>query len=347
MNISWTIGVGIIAVVTLAIAQGLVKKTSTRKMFTWLAIGGVIVAILGFANVIPNLNENIGFLAVAGGGTGVETPEPGTNLQADVLGCDLGTKTTVTLAGVNQYSNAPVGDYNRYKINGAPAVDLADAGTFTASPGDKITVLWANESKVLYFSQVGEYVVPCTGAKTFYANLVNNGTLTSSVKNSDDTLMDGTATNQSMGAGDVKTVSIKLTGTYQKGFPYGFVAVIDMNKTSYDDVTLTDSAGIELPTANVPQSFSYSYYVTESSKKAYEIPAIMSNAEIVIKAVLDADDTNAPTGAGQGADVVVWVYPKNYFINEDKLGAFEGPAVENEDSGLTRTGGFNVTIQVH
>ncbi len=276
-------------------------------------------------------------------GVGVMTIGDSEPTTIDVTGCDLGTKTTVTLSAVDKYTTQAVGGYHRYKINGAPAVELADKGTFTASPGDKITILWNNETSTGYYSVVGNYEVPCTGAKTFYVDAVNNGTLSSSLKDSDDDTIDGTSNNQSLDAGDVKDVTVKLSGQYQKDFPYGFDAIVEFNKTNMDDVVLSTEGGSVLTSTNVLQSHSPTYS-TESSRKAYLVDPIISNADLKLKVTLDADDSTAP--GPSGGDVIITLYPRNYFINEDNLGAFEGPSAEDEDSSLTRDGGFTVTVHV-
>ena len=57
--------------------------------------------------------------------------------------------TTVTLSALNAYTAAAVGGRHVYRVNGGPVTGVADAGTFTASPGDVIQVLWANGTSTM------------------------------------------------------------------------------------------------------------------------------------------------------------------------------------------------------
>lgn len=340
MEWTWALLLLIIGIVGIVGSQGFVKKSGKkRKNWTFFFGGIAIVGLLGMSavGVIPGLSGPINLgdtFAVTGG-------DNSQGIDVDVTGCDLGTKTTVTLSAIDKYTSLATGGTHRYRINGAPAVDIADAGTFTASPEDQITVLWANESKTLYYGEIGEYKVPCAGAKTFYTELSQNGTLSSSLKDSDDIALEGSANNQTLSAGDVKTLSMKLSGTYQNDFPYGFVAVVEYNNTAIDDVILSTVDGVELQSDVVLQSYSATYGAV-SSKKAYAVSAINSNADLNLKVTIDADDSVNPSVGT--ADVIVTLYPKDYFINEKNGGEFEGPSGEDETNTLTRSGGFTVTI---
>ncbi|MBU0959305.1 MAG: hypothetical protein KKB31_05160, partial [Nanoarchaeota archaeon] len=146
--------------------------------FVFLGVGVAIALMqLGYLS-------DLGLSPLAAGvGAGVGVGDTQDNLQADVLGCDLGTKTTVTLSAVDKYTSASAGTTHRYRINGNPALTVSNAGTLTASPGDKISILWGNETDASYYGDVSNVVVPCTGAKTFTTELVQNGSLTIEVFN--------------------------------------------------------------------------------------------------------------------------------------------------------------------
>ena len=57
----------------------------------------------------------------------------------------------------------------------------------------------------------------------------------------------------------------------------------------------------------------------------------------------DADDTTDPTDA---SDPIITIYAKNYFINEDKAGAIDGPAAEDEENTLTFGFASSETVQI-
>lgn len=318
------------------------KVLGMPKNITGLILVGIGVFLLALQmGWLAGLNSSLVPLSVAG--IGVDnggTSSPDSPLLADVTGCDLGTKTTITLSASDKYTSGATGGTHRYRINGAPALTVSDAGTLTASPGDVLSILWHNASTTGYYGKVDTFSVPCTGAKTFYTELVANGTITSSEKDSNDDTIDGTSNNQTLGAGDVKDVTVKLSGTYQADFPYGFIAVVEFNKTEIDDVILTQN-GVELASASLPHTFSTTLD-TASSTKVYVIPALISNGDLTFKATIDADDTYNPKTSD---NVTITYFPKNYFIDDNNGGAFAGPSAEDEDNAVTRTGQYQTLIE--
>ena len=275
-----------------------------------------------------------------GGTGGPITPQ---NLNADILGCDLGTKTTVTLSAIDKYSSASAGTSHRYRINGAPALTVSNAGTFTASPGDTLNILWGNETEASYFGELDSFIVPCTGAKTYSRELVKNGTLTMDVFNTDGNKIDGGANNQTIGADDAKNVRIRLQGPSKAGYPHGGVLVLELNGSEYDEnlIELTSSQITIVSGADVPDA--HSVTATDRKTKAWAIGAIQGTGEIDFNLYLDSDATNNPIDLN---DPVLSFYPNDYFVNEDNGGAYEGPATEDEDNVQTFLYKPSVTISV-
>ncbi len=338
--------IALIFAVILGITGALIKTSGTRKKVLW--IGGIIgvVGIIGIfafptAFITYNAGTGLSFFAVTGGTGSGEIDLGNTGTVIDVTGCSTTDSQTITLSATDKYTSVATGGSHRYKINGAPALTVSDAGTFTAYVGNNIEVLWMNASLTSYFSNPESFKVTCNGPRTFYTTLANNGTLTSSLKDNLGIAMTG-GVNQTLGAGDVKDVQITLSGQYQKEFPNGFVGVIDYNKTTIDDVILNKD-GINFASAIVPQTYSITYS-SESNTKAYEIPAVLSNADLVFKVTLDADDTINPTVSG--SDVILTLFPKNYFINEKNGGSFDGPSAQDENNAVTRTGSIAITINI-
>ena len=289
--------------------------------------------------------------AVAGGGQ-VVIPV-GNQQVAQITGCSLSDPVTVTLSAVDQYTATASSGTHRYKVNGGPAKTVSDAGTFTASPGDKLSLLWFNASASgnTYFSKVGNYEVPCSATFTPTEDnhpiwLIANGSLTSTVKDYNDVVVQGTTANVSLGAGDVKDATVKLSGTYRKGYPYGLVAVVEYNKTGLDFVKLMQG-GIEFPTASLPSNYTSIFPASISAKKVYIIPSLLSNEDLIFKVNLDADDLIAPDNAGASENVTIKYYPLNYFINENTGGSFDGPSAEDESSVPTfGVNWYNTTIYI-
>lgn len=322
------------------------SKVSGKK------VGGMpkaLVVLVSIALVIGALwMSNVGTLVGLGSAFSVggvdnsDQPVQDTNNLIDGK-CLTADTTTITLSAQDNYLSSATGGTHRYRINGNPALTVSDASTFTASPGDVITVLWENASLDGYFSKVATYTVPCTGTKTYSEKLSRNGTLTVNFFNTDGNKINQVADNQTMVAGDIKNVRTEIEGTYQRDYPYGFIAVVEYNKTAMDDVQLTQS-GVELTSAGIPQTHAPTLGA-ESTTKAYLISEIMSNQKLDLVAVLDADDTLNPI-AGAGNDVIITLFPRNYFINDKNGGAFEGPVAEDEYNAVTRTGQISSVLYV-
>lgn len=332
----------------------------------FILVGGFLFALqMGW---LVQVNSNLAPFAVSGvseiscpvgtslvGGVCVEAGK-----KIDVTGCSVTDSQTITLSATDKYTNAAVGGSHRYSLGDAPASTVSDAGTLTAYVGNTIKVLWMNESKSSYFSKPETFTVTCNGlqrsdgtvinGRTASTKLVNNGTLTASLKNhlgnaiSSATSATG-ATNETLGTGDVKDVEITLSGDYQKEFPYGFVGVVDINKSVIDKVVLHtgETTDNEFASATVPKSDSIAY-ASESSTKAYEIPVVVGSTNTVFKANIDVSDSRNPTGS-TGDDIIIRLYPKNYYVNNKNGGSYDGPSAEDEDQSLVR--GQATTVYIH
>src|SRR3990167_3894611 len=321
--------IGIFAVLLIV---GLVKGAKSKGMgraFIW--IGGIG---LGVFLLLPMLTGGTGGFDLGGllGGLGgtdapaaIVTTEPASSSSVICAVED----TTVTLAALNKYTQVSTGGAHRYRVNGASPSTVADAGTLTASPGDKIEVLWYNASTSgNYYSDLNTYTIPCKGTYSPPKELFQNmSTVTIQVFNEEGNVIDGGVENETLAAGDVVTLPIKFTGQYQRGLPYGLVVVAEWNSTEIDDV-IVNLGGSEV---SVPQIESVA---AANRAKAYSVPAILSNQILEGSVTIDSDDTINP--ADGGGDITLTFYANNYYVNEDNGASVEGPAVEDEDD--TRTG---------
>lgn len=286
--------------------------------------------VLGFLVLAGVLAFNAGFLVDLGLGEQPAAIVSGTTTTGPGVGGACAVEdTTVTLSAINAFTSSATAGNHRYKINSNPARVVADAGTFTASPGDKIQILWGNETDGNYFGAVTTETIPCAGTATFSTELYQNGTVTIEVFNEEGNLLSQSGENESVAAGDVVTLTAKLKGTFQRGQPNGGVIVAEYNGTGtslFDDV-IVDFGGSEVPTP----SFYTVRLGINAKTKTYSVPAIISNDILVGSIVLDVDDSNNPPGN------TTWLtyYPYDYFINEDTGGSFDGPAVEDEDDAQT------------
>lgn len=139
--------------------------------------------------------------------------------------------TTVTLSAINEFTTAATGGTHRYRVNKAAPKTVSDTGTFTASPGDNLEILFENGTATsTTFSVLRNEVIPCSGTVEYTARIPLNGTMTVEVFNEEGDLISSTA-NESLEAGDVVTLESKLKSTYERGFPYGGVITAEYNST--------------------------------------------------------------------------------------------------------------------
>ena len=243
--------------------------------------------------------------------------------------------TTVTLSGKDLFTGAPAGGNHRYSINGNPALTVADAGTFTASPGDVLDILYGNASTTGEFSVVAREVVPDKGTVTFSTLMVDNGTITTTFRNDVGDRITATGVNQTIGANDLRTVDAKLTVTSETAFQHGLAIIVDYNDTAFDNVKL-HQGGAEFQITTVPNTYTALWGVNGGTK-GYVIPGIFKGGtDLVFKVDLDSGAMN-PTITNL-ANVTLAYFPMNYYINDDQGGAFAGPSHLDEDNVLTRPG---------
>lgn len=343
-----TYGMGLLILLAIAGPILVISQESKKKrmMFAWIVGALILASALQVFGVIqiPQLNGIIPInqgQALSGTGIGIQTQAGACGegfIKIDgVCKCiGVSSGTTVTLSGQDKYTSTASGGTHRYRINGAPAKTVSDAGTLTASPGDVLSILWGNGSVTSYFNKVDTVTVPCASTKTIYTQTANNGTLTISMYNRDGDVISSSVA-ETMSAGDVQALKIKLQGAFQKDFPYGFIAVVEYNSSEMDSVKMLSQGGIELPIATIPTANVPGDGIN-SVRKAYLVPEAIGSAENYYQLNLDADDTINPASAN--GNVTLTYYPRNYFINEDNGGAFDGPTAEDEDSSVTRTGQF-------
>src|SRR3990167_905145 len=170
MEIAYYILALVIAVL-LAITGALISKSRTRKKVLW--IGGIIgvigiIGIFAFPTYVFSYDATTGvkFFAVAGGAY-IAPPVVNAGKNVDVTGCSVTDSQTITLSATNKYTNLATGGTHRYSLNGAPALTVSDAGTFTAYVGNSIKVLWMNGSTSSYFGKPETFTVTCNGPRTF------------------------------------------------------------------------------------------------------------------------------------------------------------------------------------
>lgn len=341
--------IGIVVFVLLGVlALAKVKKSQkvvgiNRNFFAWAFILGGAFLFLWQGGVLVSLG-----LPLSAGVTNSGVTQPlasATGQNINVVGCNLGTQTTVTLAGKDAYNGSASGGTHAYMVSSdggktfGPVATVSDGGTITSSPGQVLDILWGDGATTGYFSAISQNTVPCTGAVTFTQPLYTNGSFSSTVFNTNGQVIDGTTTNQTLGAGDIKDLPLKIVGTYNKATPYGWVAVAEYNKTEITDIKLLDSSGNLLPTASLPNSFSSIFPQGSSTTSVYLIPAQFSSTDLNLKAEITASTTINPSNR----NITITYFPLNDY-QDTSTGLFAGPSAETSTHAVTRSGDPTTTI---
>src|SRR3990167_2929850 len=128
-------------------------KRNFLSLITVVGIGLFLIPAfgLGLANLTAPLSTNLDDIQ-----PGAVIDTTGNNVPtSSSLKCPSGSieDATVTFSGVDKFSDASAGTNHRYRIDGAPAKVVANAGTDTASGGATIEVLWGNETDATYFGE--------------------------------------------------------------------------------------------------------------------------------------------------------------------------------------------------
>lgn len=331
-----------LVLVVIAFLVGRNKNTDKKtKKYVWWGVA-IIIVLMIWGTGISEFFAPIGELGEAP--VVAVTPTVITQPATTTL-CAV-EDTTVTLSTTDKYTSVAGGGTHRYRINGAPAKEVSDAGTFTASPGDSLEILWGNASRLVankYYSDVSTEMVPCAGTKTFTKEVIKNTTVFSlTTWNEDGELigLPGTGKNETIAAGDVPTLKAELRGQYQRGIPYGGVIVCEYNTTTFDDC-IVNFGGSKVSVPNV-----HTLAHTNRNAKAFSFPGFLGTDTLVGSVTLDADDSGTITAAHDD-NIIMSIYPNNYYINEKAGGAFEGPAIEDEDDTATGLAGWPEVAYVY
>lgn len=335
--VNYAIGLAIVGAFLGIMAVLIIKNKKTRKTMGWVGailLVPVLLTVL-LPGTIPALEKEIDFSALSVGGD-----SSGSNLSVGTGEICAIEDTTVTLAALDALTNAPTGGTHRYKIDGI-AKTVADGGTFTASPGDLLDILYMNgsETQSKYFSKPLQVTVPCKG--TFVVpdvKLYSNGSVTIQVFNEEGNAVTADGVNESVAAGDVVNLDMNIKGENDKAQIYGGVIVAQFLNTFVDDV-IVDLGGVKTST---PQY----YTVTNGtySTKTYTVPPIIGTEKLEGRLIIDIDDTNGPTSV-YIYQVNLTYYPNDYYIDEDAGGVYAGPDVIDEDSAQTKA--YSATIGIN
>ena len=260
--------------------------------------------------------------------------------------------TTVSLFATDSFTGNSISSTHSYRLNDGAIRFVSDGGSFQASPGNSLEILWHNTTETIpsdsYFSVLETVNVPCRGIFDVQKSLARNGTFSFDIfdRNTGNDITDDLATgptaNQSFVAGDVFTLNSRIAGQFERSFATGGIMVVEFNTSQFDDVIV--DFGNPTPISN--PTF-YTIGVTTNKVKTYEIPALIGSSptssppgEIDGVIIFDADDNQDPqTGdASVGDRVTFTFYPKDCYRDNNIGGKWICDAVEDEDDIALRGG---------
>lgn len=323
------------------------KATDLLKVGMFVLVALVVFNSGGLNNILGTQT------GTTGTGTTTNVPPP-IQLAPDGV-CPIGAvveDTTVTFDMKDKYSATTTLLGSIYVKDDAhtPVNKTTDAGQVVYSPGDELEIWWNMETPAQYATRTTEKV-PCLGTAVFNADVYRNGTITAQLFSEDDGLAllaaDGadtknSANSEALAAGDVVSLVGSLTGQFERGYPYGFIAVVDYNRSSIDTVDMNIN-GVKAEAASAPSTHSpigSGINAAGRASKAFKIPAIVSNQKLDWTFTVDADDTIDPDAVGSPMNITFYDY--DYYVS--KTGAIV-LNVEDTDNGVD-VGGRNIRLDI-
>ena len=291
------------------------NRAKSTKLFLGLAILGGALMVPAIAGVVTDFGVPLEFDL---GGDNLPLVASPTNVVVPTTSgfCPPGQQvedTTVTLSSINKYNQTATGETHRYRIDGGASRTVSDAGTFTASPGNNIEILFGNGAPTTaHFGALQNVVVPCDGTIEYTAEVIQNGTVGIDVFNEEGNLIstaDNVDENETLAAGDVVTIQGKVKGTFERGIPYGGILVVEYNTTEIDDVII-QFAGRPIEEVSTPSVLTVAN--TDHKFKTFVVPPFLSNEILDFTVTIDADDTTNP---GAVDDIDLRLRVNNYYVN--------------------------------
>ena len=284
-------------------------KTETSTIVLWIiGIAALLIAVK--LNAIPFLSF------------GKDTEDQGVMKIEDVT-CDQASVALTVGYAFNKLkpTTALTGTYHRVYINGQDKGNVLDGTSITVAPEDKI-VIYAGLSNGTYYAKKIEFTMPC---KTVIASAMGDMNLyqatssfgTTTVINSDGVTKNSASNREALAAGDVKTLTFKITGVYQKAFSpeKEMLMVCNINKTEIDDVVFSGE-GIS-KTNIIPQQHTVG---SDYRAVSYLLPSLIGTNSISGAITIDVDDSTNPTNGSITCTFYDADYYRNSITGEVELG---------------------------
>lgn len=318
-------------------------KKGKIKWYVPVAIGVILLLAFG-VNPLTLLQNAL---------SGATTPTTQAVVPVQAGTCPAGTiiaDTTVTLDAKRKFvSGTALAGRNFYRIKDGGSwsawASVADAGTFTSSPGTNLQILWVLTGGSVasgHYAEFQEEVVPCEGTVTYTKDVIQSGTPTVRVYSDDNgNLLDsGGVENETTAAGELVNLKLEYQNAFETGNPHGFVIVTRWNRTSVDDVTI-NIEGKQLATVGIPVR--YTTTTGNHVQKAFFFPGFTDSLVHSGAVIVDIDDTNNPqtcVGTGDLCAINFTWEARNYFLTDSDEYAL-GPE-DTDDNNRTGQADMNL-----
>lgn len=308
------------------------KKGATQNNFVVLVL--LVGGLLLFG---PNIQRMFSTGSGAGGTTVAAPSVVTVNVNRT---CDV-SSTTLTANNLNKYIEGVSlsNEYTKLYVNGADAGQVADQGTKTVAPFDKLLVLYG-ENSTLYYTSKAEVTVPCSGALRTQGKLARFDTAPSFAPINDNGDVD-TATD--LGPSTEKTMRLKITATNDRSIgnpelkPLGYKNVVCLryNSTVINSLRIDGESVVSLPKR---QSDNSSVGLTWTCSSW----PIQQDNEVVDKPVVVKTASTEPTA---DHNISITIDDVDYFVN-NQTGALQIGVEDEEGRDVGVAGNTNAMVDI-
>lgn len=312
------------------------SKKDKKKMWGWLGIAFIGVALLG-AFAVPSLTNPL---------TGITTPS-GDGLTVSGSGTSVSTyQPTATYATQNKFdSTASVGGTSYYKVGGLTTGQPASTTAITNVEKGSSYTYWVDNGTT---SATSYLIKPLTFSAGQVNTLVNVEAYANSTSPSISVYdligkvsAEKETSNISMGANDNAKVEFSYLGVAKNAnLPFGGVVVIEYNNT----IASVNCVGDGIVGANNKYQLTYTAASTGNNFKVYEVAEgydVSPNGVTGVIKTVTCDFVNGATAAGAAAPYYIKYYAAGYYLGSD--GNIHLDVEKAANGATTRTNANSVT----
>lgn len=255
----------------------------------------------------------------------------------------------------NLYHRVFVDGINRGLKADGSTMDVTTPKRVGGTDGAAVEIYYA-ENATGFYAAKHAFSVPCVSAFATAARpdsdayqIVANQTTTTmtiSVFNDDDGLLNQETNNESITANDAANLDIKVNYGGKRGFsPYGKIGItVKYNGTAFDEVELS-SGDTTVTKGTVPTFRSNLNSSVGYTLETWEVPGIQSLTTIVQHYNLYVESSSLDPVATNNEKISVFFDDQDYFLNTD-TGKEEIGYEDNDNTQVGTTAEFSTGIRV-